>query len=262
MNQIMLERRQFLAGSGALVVGFALAPIAPALAQPAARGTFPLRGVEEDGVDSFLAIARDGQVTLYSGRVDLGTGLRASYRQIVAEELDVPYERIVMIDGDTALTPDQGGTGGSTAIVGAGVQVRQAAATARQALLKLASERLSTPAQNLTVTDGVIRASNGRSVAYGALLAGNRLDVKMDTAAPLKNPAQYKYVGKPLPRPDLPAKMTGRHTYVHDFKLPNMVHARIIRPPSIGATLAEVDETSIASIRGAPGVACTRSVAV
>ena len=139
MNQIMLERRQFLQASGALVVGFALAPVAPALAQQATRGAFPLRDVTDDAVDSFLAIAPDGQVTLYSGRVDLGTGLRAAYRQIVAEELDVPYERIVMIDGDTALTPDQGGTGGSTAIVTAGIEVRQAAATARQALLKLAS---------------------------------------------------------------------------------------------------------------------------
>src|SRR5262245_5058627 len=262
MNQIMLERRQFLQAGGALVVGFALAPLSSASAQQAAQGAFPLSGVADDAVDSCLAIGRDGTVTLYSGRVDLGTGLRASYRQIVAEELDVAYERIVMIDGDTALTPDQGGTGGSTAIVGAGVQVRQAAATAHQALLKLASERLSTPAQNLTVTDGVIRASNGRSVAYGALLAGNRLDVKWDTAAPLKNPAQYKYVGKPLPRPDLPAKMTGRHTYVHDFKLPNMLHARIIRPTSIGATLAEVDESSIASIPGARVVRIQNFLAV
>jgi len=107
MNQIMLERRQFLQAGGALVVAFALTP---ALAQQAAQGAFPLRGVADDAVDSFLAIAPDGTVTLYSGRVDLGTGLRASYRQIVAEELDVAYERIVMIDGDTALTPDQGGT--------------------------------------------------------------------------------------------------------------------------------------------------------
>jgi CO/xanthine dehydrogenase Mo-binding subunit len=252
MNEIMLERRQFLQAGGALVIGFALAPIAPASSQQApARGAFPLRAVEGDSVDSFLVIERNGTVTLYSGRVDLGTGLRASYRQIVAEELDVPYERIVMIDGDTALTPDQGGTGGSTAIVGAGMLVRQAAATARQALLKLASERLSVPVEQLTVADGVVRASNGRSVAYGELIGGGRFDLKSDRAAPLKNAAQYKYVGKSLPRPDLPDKMTGRHTFVHDFKLPNMLHARIIRPTAIGATLAEVDDSSIANIPGA-----------
>ncbi len=189
MNQIMLERRQFLQAGGALVVGFALAPIAPALAQQAARGAFPLRDVTDDAVNSFLAIAPDGQVTLYSGRVDLGTGLRAAYRQIVAEELDVPYERIVMIDGDTALTPDQGGTGGSTAIVTAGMEVRQAAATARQALLKLASERLSVPVEQLSVADGVVRANNGRTVAYGDLVGGKRFDIQTDTKAPLKNAA-------------------------------------------------------------------------
>ena len=262
MTEIMLERRQFLQAGGALVVGFALAPLAEASAQPVAQSAFPLRGVAGDAVDSYLAIARDGTVTLYSGRVDLGTGLRASYRQIVAEELDVAYERVVMIDGDTALTPDQGGTGGSTAIVGAGVQVRQAAATARQALLKLASARLSASAQDLTVSDGVVRAGNGRSVSYGELLAGNRFDIKSDTAAPLKTPGQYKYVGKSLRRPDLPAKMTGRHTFVHDFKLPNMLHARVIRPTAIGATLAEVDEASIDSIPGARVVRIQNFVAV
>jgi len=261
MNQ-MLERRQFLQAGGALVVGFVLAPLSDASAQQTAQGAFPLRGLAEDSVDSFLAIGRDGTVTLYSGRVDLGTGLRASYRQIVAEELDVAYERIVMIDGDTALTPDQGGTGGSTAIVGAGVQVRQAAATARQALLKMAAQRLSVPVEQLSVAEGVVRASSGRSVAYGDLLAGNRFDIKTDTAAPLKNPGQYKYVGKPLRRPDLPDKMTGRHTFVHDFKLPNMLHARIVRPSAIGATLAEVDETSIADIPGARVVRVQNFLAV
>jgi CO/xanthine dehydrogenase Mo-binding subunit len=262
MNQIMLERRQFLQASGALVVGFALAPLATAAAQQAPQAVFPLRGVADDSVDSFLVIGRDGTVTLYSGRVDLGTGLRASYRQIVAEELDVAYERIVMIDGDTALTPDQGGTGGSTAIVGAGMEIRQAAATARQALLNLASERLSVPADQLTIAEGIVRAADGRTVSYGDLLANRRFDVKLDAAAPVKNPGQYKHVAKSLPRPDLPDKMTGRHTFVHDFKLPNMLHARIVRPAAIGATLAEVDESSIASIPGARVVRIQNFVAV
>src|SRR6266446_909680 len=252
MNQIAIERRQFLQAGGALVVGFALAPM-DAFAQQlgAPQAAFPLRGVASDNVDSFLAIARNGDVTLYSGKVDLGTGLRAAYGQIVAEELDVPYERVTLIEGDTALTPDQGGTGGSTGIVGGGMQIRQAAATARQTLLKMAATRLGVDAKDLTVTDGVVRAQGGRSISYGDLVAGGQFDVKTDTKAPLKDPGQYKYVGKPLPRPDLPAKMTGRHTYVHDFKLPNMLHARIVRPTAIGATLTDVDESSIANIPGA-----------
>jgi len=118
-----------------------------------------------DAVDSFLVVAPDGQVTLYSGKVDLGTGARVAYRQIVAEELDVPFARVAMIEGDTALTPDQGTTGGSTGIVGGGVQIRQAAATARLALIAMAVKRLIVPATELTITDGVVKARDGRSVA-------------------------------------------------------------------------------------------------
>jgi len=265
MNDITLERRQFLLASGAFVVGFALAPVdALAQQQQAAQpaGAFPLRGVAADNVDSFLVIARNGDVTLYSGKVDLGTGLRAAYGQIVAEELDVPYERVHIIDGDTALTPDQGGTGGSTGIVGGGMQVRQAAATARQALTKMAAQKLSVDAADVTVADGVVRTRDGRAMSYGEVIAGGRFDVKSDAKAPLKNPRDYKYVGKPLQRPDLPAKMTGQHTYVHDLKVPGMLHARIVRPNAIGATLADVDESSIRNIPGARVVRIKDFIAV
>jgi len=134
-----LPRRRFLQAGGGLVVGFAFVPASRALAQlaPAAG-----KSVAADAVDSFLVIAPDGQVTLYSGKVDLGTGARVAYRQIVAEELDVPFVRVTMIEGDTALTPDQGTTGGSTGIVGGGIQIRQAAATARLALIAMAVKRL------------------------------------------------------------------------------------------------------------------------
>ncbi len=247
MNQIMLERRQFLKAGGALIVSFAMADALPAFAQTSAPG----KNLAPDSVDSYLAIAENGDVTLYSGKVDMGTGARVAYRQIVAEELDVPVGRIAMIEGDTLLCPDQGGTGGSTGIINGGVQIRQAAATARQALLAQASQALGAPADSLSVTDGVVHASNGRQISYGALLAGRQLDAKFDRAAKLKDPGTYKIVNQPEKRPDLPAKMTGRHTYVHDFKLPNMLHARVVRPAAIGASLAEVDESSIANIPGA-----------
>ena len=256
MNAI--QRRQFLQAGGALVVGFAFAPALPALAQLAPAG----KSLAGDAVDSFLVVAPDGQVTLYSGKVDIGTGARVAYRQIVAEELDVPFARVAMIEGDTALTPDQGSTGGSTGIVGGGIQIRQAAATARQALLAMAAKRLAVPAPELTIADGVVRARDGRSIAYGELVAGGHFDVKLDRAAPLKDPGQYKYVGQVVPRPDLPAKMTGRHTYVQDFRLPGMLHARVIRPRAIGASVAEVDEASIAGIPGARVIRVQNFVAV
>ena len=247
MGELMVARRQFLHAGGALIVGFVMAPTLSALAQPAPAG----KSIAADSVDSFLVIERDGQVTLYSGKVDLGTGARVAYRQIVAEELDVPFARVAMIEGDTALTPDQGTTGGSTGIVGGGIQIRQAAATARQGLLAMAAKTLNVAAADVTVSDGVVRAPDGRSVSYGDLIAGGHFDLKIDKTAPLKDPGRYRVVNQPLQRPDLPAKMTGRHTYVQDFRMPGMVHARVIRPRAIGATLAEVDETSIANIPGA-----------
>jgi len=245
MNQI--SKRDFLKTSGALVVAFAFAPEISALAQTAPAG----KSLAADAVDSFLVIAPDGAVTLYSGKVDMGTGARVAYRQIVAEELDVPFERIAMIEGDTGLCPDQGGTGGSTGIVNGGVQIRQAAASARKALLGLAAKKLNVAATDLSVADGVVRTRDGRSASYGELIAGGHFDVKLDKDAPLKDPGQYKVVNQPMKRPDLPAKMTGRHTYVHDFRVAGMLHARVIRPPAIGARLVDVDEKSIAAIPGA-----------
>jgi CO/xanthine dehydrogenase Mo-binding subunit len=160
------------------------------------------------------------------------------------------------------LTPDQGTTGGSTGIVGGGIQIRQAAATARQALLAMAAKSLNVPSTELTVTDGVVRARDGRSATYGELIGGGRFDVKLDRAAPLKDPGQYKYVGQQVARPDLPAKMTGRHTYVQDLRVSGMLHARVIRPHAIGAALAEVDESSIANIAGARVVRINNFLAV
>ncbi len=257
MGEITVARREFLKTSGALFVGFALLP-SSALAQTAAAG----KSLAADQLDSFLVIARDGAVTLYSGKVDIGTGTRAAYRQIVAEELDVPVARIAMIEGDTALCPDQGGTGGSTGIVNGGMQIRQAAATARQALIAFAASRLSVGSGSLTISDGTVHSADGRSIGYGELIGDSHFDVKLDAKAPLNNPDNYQYVGQPVPRPDLPAKMTGRHTYMQDFRVPGMLHARVIRPHAIGATLTSVDEGSIAGIPGARVVRIKDFVAV
>ena len=244
---MMIERRQFLKAGGALVVGFAMSPN---LALSAER-KFPLRDVDTADVDSFLAIGEDGRVTLYSGKVDLGTGARVAFRQIVAEELDVPVDGIDMIEGDTALCPDQGGTGGSTGIVVGGMQIRQAAATARAKLLAMAEQVLSSPASGMRVNAGLIEASDGRGISYATLIGGHRIDVKVDRAAKVKDPNTYKVVAHSVKRPDLPAKMTGTHTFMHDFRVDGMMHARVVRPPAIGATLETVDESSIANIPGA-----------
>lgn len=244
-----VSRRTILKG-GALTVGFALARLPTnALGQSAMMAP---RLVDLQQVDSFLAVNGDGTVTVFCGKVDLGQGLRIAIRQIVADELGISVENINYVEGDTALTPDQGRTSGSTGIQRGGMQIRQAAATARKALFELAAQRLNAKADDLVAVDGEVRPrSGGAGTHFSELIGGRRFDLKLDPKAPLKDPATYTVVGKPLPRPDVPAKCTGSFTYVHDFRLPDMVHARVIRPPAIGANLISVDENSIRHLPGA-----------
>src|SRR5262245_26266985 len=165
--------------------------------------------------------------------------------QMVAEELGVPMERISVVEGDTALTPDHGGTGGSTGVPRGAVEIRQAAATARQAILKLGAEHLGRPAAELTLADGQVRpTTGGPGIDIGALVGGKRLSRKIDPQAPLQDPSRYSVVGQPLLRPDVPGKCIGQHVYLQDFTVPGMLHARVLRPPAVGATLLAVDESS------------------
>jgi CO/xanthine dehydrogenase Mo-binding subunit len=244
-----LSRRAVLAG-GALTVSFALAGARlKALAQGAAAAP---RSVDPKEVDAFLAVNGDGTVTLYTGKVDLGQGLRIAMRQIAGEELGIGVDMIKYVEGDTALTPDQGRTSGSNGIQRGGMQIRQAAATARAALIELAAQRLNVKGDDLVASNGEVRRkSGGTGVRFADLIGGRNFNLKLDPKAPLKDPATYTLVGKPLARPDVPAKCTGSFTYMQDFSLPGMVHARVIRPPAIGAKLVSVDESSIKDFAGA-----------
>jgi nicotinate dehydrogenase subunit B len=254
---IHTSRRDVLKGSGALVVSFSLAgasDAAPAKAKAAAQAPAqvstakPLALTE---VDSFLAIDPKGEVTVYSGKVDLGTGVATALPQIVADELDVPLGAIKLVQGDTTLTPEQGKTWGSLSIQIGGMQLRNAAATAKAALLDEAAKRLNTKKENLKVADGVVTAG-GKRVTYGDLIGGKSFALKLDHTKPAqaKDPKDYKYVGKPVARVDIPDKMTGRFTYMQDFRVRGMVHGRVIRPPAIGAKLESVDEGSIKDVAG------------
>jgi nicotinate dehydrogenase subunit B len=244
---INVSRRDLLKRSGALVVSFSLAPAGDALAQGAA----PAKPVALTELDSFLAIDARGQVMVYSGKVDLGTGVSTALRQIVAEELDVPFSRIALLQGDSGLTPDQGKTWGSLTIQVGGMQLRNAAATARGALLEEAAKRLNAKKEELKVADGVVSAGN-RRVSYAQLIGGKSFSIKLDHAkpAPAKDPKDHTVVGKSIPRVDIPAKATGRFAYIHDIRVPGMLHGRVVRPPAIGATLQSVDESSVKDVAG------------
>ncbi|ANN61941.1 aldehyde dehydrogenase (plasmid) [Mesorhizobium loti NZP2037] len=218
----------------------------------------PLEGRDDE---PFLALDAKGNVTAFSGHVDLGTGIRTALAQIVAEELDVPFDRVRMVLGSTSATPDQGATIASETIQVTAKPLRAAAATARAHLMQLAAARFAMKAEDLVVEDGVIRAANSednRFVTFGHLIAGANSRLLIDPRAPLKRAAQYRIVGRPQPRTDIPAKVTGTFTYVHDVRLPGMLHGRVVRPPyagfdsgvHVGASLISVDENSVANVLG------------
>lgn len=257
------SRRELIAGAGTLVVGFAIGldPAKSGAQQTAAAQAEADRTLDPKAVDSFLVIHRDGTVTIYTSKVDVGTGMRIAMAQMAAEELGVSTARITIVDGDTARCPNHGGTGGSTGLTRGGTGIRQAAATARQALLSLGATALDLPLSDLTIENGEVKAvaptrrGKPRAIGIGALVGDRRFNLQVDASAPLVPSSRYRVVGTSPARPDVPAKCTGQYTYVQDVRVPGMLHARVIRPPAIGATLIDVDETSIKSI---PGVRVVR----
>ncbi|MDP2005164.1 MAG: molybdopterin-dependent oxidoreductase [Rubrivivax sp.] len=246
-----MQRRQLLQAAGtagaALVVGFSFAT--PAMAQATAGKT-----LKKEALDAWLALGADGRVTVYSGKVDLGTGVKTALTQMMADELDLPMDRIQMVMGDTATTVDQGQTAGSLSISIGGQQLRRACATARQVITSRAAATWGVKPEDIAYTgDGrvQVRGDASRNAPYATLLAsGGTQSVEVDAKAPFKKPADHRYVGKSVPRVDIPAKVTGEFTYIHDFKLPGMLHARVLRPAGIGAQLVSVDDSRAKKLPG------------
>ena len=262
MKMLELSRRQFLKGAGALVVSFNLFP--PVRTVFAAQfTTLPSGDIDPQSLDSWLAIGADGTVTFYTSKVEIGTGTITALAQIVAEELDVRFEQVKMDSGDTSRTIEQGSTVGSRSIERAGPQVRQAAAAARQELLKLAAAHLGAPVEKLAVQNGVVSVVGDatRTVSYGQLIGGKRFDTRITATgtgwdmkvAPevkAKNPKDYKIVGQPIKRMELPGKVTGEHIYAHDVRVPGMLHGRVVRPPVVNTEPISIDQESIRHIPG------------
>src|SRR5712692_1288988 len=261
METRQVTRRRFLKSTGGLVVSFSfLGPMSRLLAQ---SPDLPTVEPEATSLDSWLAVAQDGSVTVFTSKVELGTGIETALAQIVADELDVPFQKIKMDWGDTAKTVDQGMTVASRTLERAGPQLRQAAAAARQQLLKLAAARLQVPAGQLTVHDGVVSVNGNaaKKVSYGELIGGKRFnlkitatgegwDLKVAPEVQAKDPKDYKIVGTSVPRIDLPPKFTGEYTYIHDVRVPGMLHGRVVRPPVVNSKPTSIDESSIRQIAG------------
>ncbi len=212
----------------------------------------------EGGFETFIKITADGSVTAFNGHVDLGTGIRTALGQIVAEELDVSFARVVVVLGDTSRVPNQGATIASETIQITAVPLRKAAAQARQFLVARAAERLELSVEDLSIEDGLIRGRDNRSVSYGELIADEIIRLELAENVPVKAVDAYTIVGQSVPRTDLPAKATGELVYVHDVRVPGMLHGRVVRPPYagvdagafVGTSLIAVDEASVGDIPG------------
>ncbi|UOD50129.1 molybdopterin cofactor-binding domain-containing protein [Orrella daihaiensis] len=260
----LTTRADFLKAQEVLLVLREPAAPAPAVpGQPMAVASNPLEGDEV-----LLAVWPDGTVTGLHGHVDLGTGLRTALTQLVAEELDVAVKQVTMVMGDTATAPNQGPTIASASIQIHGMVLRQAAAQARAYLLAQAANTLNLPVDELQVRDGTIshvRDSNIR-VTYGELIRGAQVALRLDTAVEVKDSKAHRIIGQSVPRVDIPAKASGELVFVHDMRVPGMLHGRVIRPPYAGAdhgdfignTLESVEESSISHIPGVVAVVVIR----
>ena len=249
----MSTRRDFLKSSGTLLVGFSLADALHAQ-QPTASGT-AARSLDLKQVDTWLAIHEDNTATVYIGFAELGQGASTALLQVAGEELDLDMRQLKTVQLDTTVTPNQGGTYSSAAINRGSPQIRGAAAEARRALLQLASSRLGVPVEQLTVAGGVVSVAGNpqRSVTYGALLGGKRFDLTVSGSAPAKPAREYRLVGTPVPRNDIPDKVSGRHVYMQHVRIPGMLHGRVVRPRgqtahAVTPTVMAIDERSIQGI--------------
>jgi len=218
----------------------------------------PSASAANGGFETFIRIAASGEITAFNGHVDLGTGIRTALGQIVAEELDVSFARVVVVLGDTAVVPNQGATIASETIQITAVPLRKAAAQARQHLVARAVERLNVHADDLLIEDGLIRGPGNRTLSFGELIGDDTIRLVLADDVAVKPVGNYNIVGTSVPRVDLPAKATGEVTYVHDVRVPGMLHGRVIRPPYagvdagpfVGTSLLGIDRDSVRDIPG------------
>jgi nicotinate dehydrogenase subunit B len=254
----MSTRRDFIKTSGMLVVGVTALSLDAIEALAQAPGPYPDPDFRQ--LDSWIVIRQDNTATFYVGKTDLGQGTGTAFRQLMADELDMSYDRTTCVMGSTDVTPDQGGSGGSDALQTDAYPMRRVAAEARRVLLDMGSQRLGVPVARLAVADGVISvaADPTKRVTYGELIGGRRFSVALTGnnvdqttgTARLKPVQELKNVGKSPQRYDIPAKVDGSLKWAVDARVPGMVHARHVRPPFVGATLTAVDESSVSGMPG------------
>lgn len=250
-----ISRRDFLVTGGALIVSFSLlsSRVHGAEGESAAKAKkVKLPGSLEGSplLDSWIRIAADGTITVFTGKVELGQGIRTALLQVAAEELMVEPHAITLVTADTSLTPDERYTAGSQSMQDSATAIRNAAAQVRALLVGMAAHRFEVDAGQLTVGGGYIRTPDGQRAGYGELVKDSTLRVPAQPQSPLRHPSTHAVIGKSLPRVDIPPKLAGTAIYVQDLRLPGMAHARIVRPPSYGARLRAVDTGKVGQMPG------------
>src|SRR5580658_5361339 len=257
----IFSRRAVLKAGGALVISFG-APATLAHAADDAMVVAAKPPLTPDQLSSYVAVNADGTISAFFGKMDMGQGLFVAVGQIVAEELDVPFKSVKVLMGDTATSVNQGGASGSTGLQEGGKQMRMAAAEARRVLVEMAADKLGVPADQLTVTDGIVhgKSDTAKKVSYTDLIGGRYFNVQLDWnkkygnplyapgKAQPKDPKEHKIVGQPIKREDIAPKVFAQENFCTDVKVPGMVHARMIRPTIAGAVPVKVDEASIKDI--------------
>jgi nicotinate dehydrogenase subunit B len=244
------SRRSMLAGGGALILSFSLSRY-PALAQDAPKPA-PLPGDLKKApfLDSWIRVGADGKITVFTGKSELGQGIKTALRQVAAEELSVKFEDIDLITSDTAQTADEGFTSGSQSMSDSGTAILHAAAQVRELLIGLAATKLGVDATTLKAEGGRIVANDGRSAGYGDIVAGDVLHIEAQPQSKRKDPTTFSIVGQSVARVDIPAKVTGGEAYIQDMRMPDTVHARIIVPPSLKATISAIDTATVEKLPG------------
>ncbi|QIB34328.1 xanthine dehydrogenase family protein molybdopterin-binding subunit [Ancylobacter pratisalsi] len=249
-----LSRRDVLRGTGALILAFGVPHSASALTETGASAT-PLRGLpgsldSTPRLNAWIRIEADGNATIFTGKAELGQGIKTALLQIAAEELKLPLPRITLITADTARTPNEGYTAASHSVQDSGTAIRNAAAQVREILIGEAARRVGRSTDGLKAWDGVITGPDNLSFGYGELVSAQLLNVDAQPTSILTDPKNFAVMDRPVARVDIPPKLTGGAAYVQDMRLPGMVHGRIVRPPSYGARLIDLDAAPVEAMPG------------
>src|ERR1700758_2332280 len=225
-------RRDLLKAGGALLLGFAMRSVLRGQTTTLAEGVGVVPGPDQPDpkrLDTWIAIHADNTATIFIGFVELGQGCSTALLQLAAEELDLDMSQVKSIRLESHSMPNQGGTVASASIARGGLRIRSAAAEARQALLKIASQKLDVPVDRLTVDGGVVSVADNprKSITYGQLVGGKPFNLPYTGGAPLKSCRDYKVVGQPIPRLDIPEKAAGKYMHMQHVRIPGMLHGRI-----------------------------------